>query len=94
MHTLNSTDWQIFLLYLFCVFAVGVTLRSKIKTGKDFFQAGRAMPALVCMLAFAAASIGVLDVIAMGAAGASAAGLASPKARTDSRPTAAATRSQ
>ena len=70
MHTLNSTDWQIFLLYLFCVFAVGVTLRSKIKTGKDFFQAGRAMPALVCMLAFAAASIGVLDVIAMGAAGA------------------------
>ena len=38
LHTLNSTDWQIFLLYMFFVFAAGVTLRSKIKTGKDFFR--------------------------------------------------------
>ena len=33
-----------FLLYLFSVLAIGFLLRANIKTSKDFFQAGRALP--------------------------------------------------
>jgi hypothetical protein len=67
---LNSTDWLIVLLYLFSVLAIGFSLRSNIKTSKDFLQAGRSMPAWICALAFIAASLGSQEVIAMGAAGA------------------------
>ena len=70
MTNLNSTDWLILLLYLFCVLAIGFSLRLKIKTGTDFFQAGRALPAWVCAVALVAASLGIEEVIAMGAAGA------------------------
>ena len=70
MPNLNSTDWLIVLLYLFSVLAIGFSLRSNIKTSKDFLQAGRSMPAWICALAFIAASLGSQEVIAMGAAGA------------------------
>lgn len=70
MPNLNPTDWLILLLYLACVLAIGFSLRTNIKTGKDFFQAGRARPAWVCAAAFVAASLGIEEVIAMGAAGA------------------------
>ena len=65
-----STDWLICLLYLFCTFAIGLSMRSSIKTSKDFFQAGRALPTCVCAVAFIAAGLGSQEVIAMGAAGA------------------------
>jgi solute:Na+ symporter, SSS family len=67
---LNPTDWMILLIYLFCVLAIGFTLRLNIKTGKDFFQAGRALPASIGTIAFLAAGLGLPEMIGMGAAGA------------------------
>jgi solute:Na+ symporter, SSS family len=67
---LNSTDWLIVLLYLFSVLAIGFSLRTNIKTSKDFLQAGRALPSWICALAFIAASLGSQEIVAMGAAGA------------------------
>jgi SSS family solute:Na+ symporter len=67
---LNPTDWLIFLFYLFCVLAVGFSLRLNIKTSKDYFQAGRALPLGVCAMAFIAASFGLPEIVGMGAAGA------------------------
>jgi SSS family solute:Na+ symporter len=67
---LVPTDWLILLLSLFCVFAIGVSLRGNIKTSRDFFQAGRALPGWVCAVAFIAVGLGWQEVIAMGAAGA------------------------
>lgn len=67
---LNPTDWMILLIYLFCVLAIGFTLRLNIKTGKDFFQAGRALPATIGAIAFLAAGLGLPEMIGMGAAGA------------------------
>ena len=70
MPNLAPTDWLIVLLSLVCVLAVGFSLRTKIKTSKDFLQTGRSLPAWICALAFIAASLGSQEVIAMGAAGA------------------------
>lgn len=70
MANLNSTDWLIVLLYLFGVLSIGFLLRASIKTGKDFLEAGRALPTWVCALAFVAASVGIEELIAMGASGA------------------------
>jgi SSS family solute:Na+ symporter len=67
---LNPTDGLILLLYLFCVVAVGFSLRLNIKTSKDYFQAGRALPVVICAIAFVAASLGLPEIIGMGAAGA------------------------
>lgn len=68
--TLAQADWLIILIYLLCVLAIGFSLRANIKTGKDFLQAGRSLPAWICALAFIAAGLGLQEVIAMGAAGA------------------------
>lgn len=70
MPNLNPTDWLILLIYLFCVFAIGFSLRLNIKTGKDFFQAGHALPPFIGAIAFVAAGLGLPEIIGMGAAGA------------------------
>ena len=70
MPNLSIVDWLILLLYLGFVVGIGFALKRNIKTSRDFFQAGRALPAWVCGLAFLAASLGAQEVIAMGAAGA------------------------
>src|SRR5580698_8120154 len=46
------------------------TKYSSMKTSKDFFQAGRALPAWICGLAFISANLGAQEVIGMGASGA------------------------
>src|SRR6202012_1025373 len=45
-------------------------LKRYMKTSKDFFQAGRALPAWICGLAFISANLGAQEVIGMGASGA------------------------
>jgi hypothetical protein len=55
---LTQVDWLIVLLYFFCVLAIGFSLRANIKTSKDFFEAGRSLPAWICAVAFVAASLG------------------------------------
>ena len=70
MQNLAPIDWLIVLLLFFCVVAIGFSVRSSIKTAKDFFQAGRVLPGWVCGAAFIAAGLGSQEVIAAGAAGA------------------------
>ena len=69
MH-LTAVDWLIMGLYFAFVLGIGYALRRRIKTSKDFFQAGRALPAWICGLAFISANLGAQEVIGMGASGA------------------------
>jgi SSS family solute:Na+ symporter len=70
-HTnLTSIDWIIMLLYFVFVLGIGFALKRYMKTSKDFFQAGRALPAWICGLAFISANLGAQEVIGMGASGA------------------------
>ncbi|HEV2215288.1 MAG TPA: sodium:solute symporter family protein [Terracidiphilus sp.] len=67
---LKSVDWLIMLLYFMFVLGIGFALKRYMKTSKDFFQAGRALPAWICGLAFISANLGAQEVIGMGASGA------------------------
>jgi SSS family solute:Na+ symporter len=69
MH-LTGIDWIIILLYFGFVLGIGFALKRYMKTSKDFFQAGRALPAWICGLAFISANLGAQEVIGMGASGA------------------------
>src|SRR5215469_1420802 len=57
-------------LYFAFVLGIGFALKRYMKTSKDFFQAGRALPAWICGLAFISANLGAQEVIGMGASGA------------------------
>jgi solute:Na+ symporter, SSS family len=57
-------------LYFVFVVGIGFALKRYMKTSKDFFQAGRALPAWICGLAFISANLGAQEVIGMGASGA------------------------
>jgi len=65
----TAVDWLILMLYCGFVLGIGRALKPHMKTGKDFLQAGRSLPAWICGLAFLGAGMGA-EVIAMGAAGA------------------------
>jgi SSS family solute:Na+ symporter len=67
---LTAVDWLIMLLYFVFVLGIGYALKRHMKTSKDFLQAGRALPAWICGLAFIGASLGGQEVIGMGASGA------------------------
>jgi SSS family solute:Na+ symporter len=67
---LTRVDWLIMLLYFVFVLGIGFALKRYMKTSKDFFQAGRALPAWICGLAFISANLGAQEVIGMGASGA------------------------
>jgi SSS family solute:Na+ symporter len=67
---LTAIDWLIMLLYFAFVLGIGFALKRSMKTSKDFFQAGRALPAWICGLAFISANLGAQEVIGMGASGA------------------------
>jgi solute:Na+ symporter, SSS family len=67
---LTFVDWLIMLLYFVFVLGIGFALKRYMKTSKDFFLAGRALPAWICGLAFISANLGAQEVIGMGASGA------------------------
>jgi solute:Na+ symporter, SSS family len=67
---LTTIDWLIMLLYFVFVLGIGFALKRYMKTSKDFFLAGRALPAWICGLAFISANLGAQEVIGMGASGA------------------------
>jgi SSS family solute:Na+ symporter len=67
---LTTIDWVIMLLYFVFVLGIGFMLKRFMKTSKDFFQAGRSLPAWICGLAFISANLGAQEVIGMGASGA------------------------
>ncbi|HTV83194.1 MAG TPA: hypothetical protein VME18_11125 [Acidobacteriaceae bacterium] len=69
MH-LTTVDWTIMLLNFVFVLGIGFALKRFMKTSKDFFLAGRSLPAWICGLAFISANLGAQEVIGMGASGA------------------------
>jgi SSS family solute:Na+ symporter len=70
LNTLGFIDWVLMLVYFGFVLGVGFALKRYTRTSKDFFQAGRALPAWVCGLAFISANLGAQEIIGMGASGA------------------------
>src|SRR5438874_6727792 len=68
--TLSALDWTLIFVYFAFVIGVGVALKRYTRTSTDFFQAGRALPAWVCGLAFLSANLGAQEIIGMGASGA------------------------
>ncbi|MGA2084251.1 MAG: Na+/galactose cotransporter [Terracidiphilus sp.] len=70
MPNLAAVDWLIMLLYFVFVLGIGYALKRHMKTSMDFLQAGRALPAWICGLAFMGAGLGGQEVIGMGASGA------------------------
>jgi solute:Na+ symporter, SSS family len=67
---LTAIDWVIMLVYFAFVIGIGVALKRQVKTSKDYFLAGRAIPAWICGLAFISANLGAQEVIGMAASGA------------------------
>jgi solute:Na+ symporter, SSS family len=68
--TLSPVDWALLFVYFAFVLGIGVALRRYTRTSTDFFQAGRALPAWVCGLAFISANLGAQELIGMAASGA------------------------
>jgi len=68
--TLTWLDWLLMLVYFAFVIGVGVALKRTTTTSAAFFQAGRAIPAWVCGLAFISANLGAQEIIGMAASGA------------------------
>jgi SSS family solute:Na+ symporter len=68
--SLSWLDWTLMLVYFGFVLGIGVALRKKTTTSTAFFQAGRAIPAWVCGLAFISANLGAQEIIGMAASGA------------------------
>jgi SSS family solute:Na+ symporter len=63
-------DWLLMFIYFAFVLGVGVALKKRTTTSTAFFQAGRAIPAWVCGLAFISANLGAQEIIGMAASGA------------------------
>src|SRR5689334_19094709 len=68
--SLTWLDWFVMLLCFTCGIAVGISLRRSTTTSVEFFQAGRAIPAWVCGLAFISAKLGAQEIFGMAASGA------------------------
>lgn len=70
MPNLAPTDLMIVLIYFFFTVSIGVGLKAFVSSSESFLLAGRKMPAWLAGLAMAGASLGAVEVLAMGAAGA------------------------
>lgn len=70
MANLAPVDWLFVFLYLFFLLSIAMGLKPAITGSKDFLLAGRELPAWLCGLAFAGASLGSVELLGMGAAGA------------------------
>src|SRR5438034_4767848 len=68
--SLSWLDWTLMLVYFGFVLGIGFALRKKTTTSTAFFQAGRALPAWMCGLAFISANLGAQEIIGMAASGA------------------------
>src|SRR5437773_1504125 len=68
--SLTWLDWLVMSVYFAFVLGVGFALKRTTTTSTAFFQAGRAIPAWVCGLAFISANLGAQELIGMAASGA------------------------
>jgi len=62
-------DYSIILVYFAFVILVGVGLKSKMKTGEDFFLSGRSIPGWITSIAFLSANLGAVEMLGMAASG-------------------------
>ena len=70
MPNLAAADSLIHLIYGFLMLTAGFSLKPAMTSSLQFMQAGRAMPGWLCGLAMLGASMGSLELLGMGAAGA------------------------
>lgn len=70
MPNLAAVDWMILLIYFFFTISIGLGLKQNIVGSADYLLAGRGLPAWLGGLALAGASLGSLEILGMGAAGA------------------------
>ncbi len=66
--SLSPVDIAIIIIYFVMVLGIGFYLKSRTKTGDDFFLAGREMTAWVAGLSFLAANLGSLELMGWAAA--------------------------
>lgn len=67
---LTGSSLLMVLLYFASVVVIGFAFKTRIRTGMDFFQAGRSLPTWIGSMALLGASLGIPEVVAMGALGA------------------------
>jgi solute:Na+ symporter, SSS family len=70
VQSLVAVDWMILLIYFFFVVSIGLGLRQYLSSGSDYLIGDRTLPAWLCGLAMTGASLGALEVLAMGGAAA------------------------
>lgn len=56
-------DYAIIIVYFIFVLLVGFALKSKMKTGSDFFMSGRSVPGWITSLAFLSANLGAIEML-------------------------------
>jgi SSS family solute:Na+ symporter len=62
---LAMVDYLIIAIYFFFVIFIGLLLRRRVRTSKDFFLAGRSNPSWIAGLAFISANMGALELLGM-----------------------------
>lgn len=73
MHFAASTlltlpDSIVIALYLICTMAIGIVIGMRMKTGQDFFLAGRQLPWWAVGMSLVATDIGGTDILGVGGA--------------------------
>jgi SSS family solute:Na+ symporter len=67
---LGPIDYVLVLVYFGFVLGIGLALRRSTTSSREFFMAGRSIPAWITGLAFISANLGAQEVMGMGASGA------------------------
>jgi SSS family solute:Na+ symporter len=67
---LGGIDYFLLLVYFGVVLGIGFALRRSTTSSREFFMAGRSIPAWITGLAFISANLGAQEVMGMGASGA------------------------
>jgi SSS family solute:Na+ symporter len=67
---LGGIDYVLLLIYFVFVLGIGFALRRSTTSSREFFMAGRSIPAWITGLAFISANLGAQEVMGMGASGA------------------------
>src|SRR5437867_3000602 len=72
MTTINLAfiDYVLLLIYFAFVLGIGFALKRTTTSSREFFMAGRSIPAWITGLAFISANLGAQEVMGMGASGA------------------------
>ncbi len=60
---LNGIDYAVLLIYLVCTVGLGVYLGRRIKTGQDYFLAGRKLPWWAIGMSLVVSDIGAIDIV-------------------------------